>query len=171
MLGVGTYAYELLTAHPDLDVVYVPIGLGSGICGMMAARDLLGLKTRVVGVVAENSAAYALSFEAGEVVATNSAASFADGMAVRNPSPEAFALIRAGVDHMVRVSEDEIAEAIRVYWSDTHNAAEGAGAGALAAFAKEAEGLKGRKAGVVLSGQNIDRALMAEVLAGRTPAA
>jgi threonine dehydratase len=171
VMGVGTYAYELFTAHPDLDVVYVPIGLGSGICGMMAARDLLGLKTKVVGVVAETSAAYALSFEAGRVIETNSANSFADGMAVRIPSAEAFALIAQGTDRIVRLSEDEIAEAVRVYWTDTHNAAEGAGAAALAALAKEVGSLKGLKAGVVLSGQNIDRSVMAEILAGRTPAA
>ncbi|MEI8145737.1 MAG: threonine dehydratase [Alphaproteobacteria bacterium] len=169
VMGVATYALELFTDHPDLDVVYVPIGLGSGICGVMAVRDLLGLSTRVVGVVSELAPAYALSLEAGRVVASNSANTFADGMAVRIPSPEAFALIQAGVDHIVRVSDDEVAEAIRVYWTDTHNAAEGAGAAPLAALMKEAANLQGQKAGVILCGQNIDRAVMTEVLSGRTP--
>ncbi|MDP2803553.1 MAG: threonine dehydratase [Phreatobacter sp.] len=171
VMGVGTYALELFTAHPDLDVVYVPIGLGSGICGVIAARDLLGLPTEVVAVVAENAPAYALSLAAGRVVETNDATSFADGMAVRIPSPEAFALIARGVARCIAVSEDAIAEAMRIYWTDTHNAAEGAGAAALAALAIEAGGLKGRKAGVILSGQNVDLPVMSAVLAGRTPAA
>ncbi len=171
VMGVGTYALELFTAHPDLDVVYVPIGLGSGICGVISARDLLGLTTEVVAVVAENAPAYARSLAAGRVVETNTAASFADGMAVRIPSADALAIIAKGAARCVEVSEDEIAQAIRVYWSDTHNAAEGAGAAALAALAKEASSLNGRKAGVILSGHNLDMGVMGEVLAGRTPAA
>ena len=171
VMGVGTYALELFTAHPDLDVVYVPIGLGSGICGVISARDLLGLKTEVVAVVAENAPAYARSLAAGRVVETNRAASFADGMAVRIPSPEAFAMIQQGVARCVEVSEDAIAEAIRIYWTDTHHAAEGAGAAALAALAQEAPSLAGRKAGVILSGHNLDMGVMGAVLAGRTPPA
>ena len=169
VLGVATYALELFTAHPDIDVLYAPIGLGSGICGLIAARDLLGLKTRIVGVVPENADAYALSFAAGEVVPVNRLATFADGTAVRIPSAEALAIIRAGAERIVTVSEDAIAEAIRVYWSDTHNAAEGAGAVALAALAQEADGLGVQKAAVILSGQNIDRPLMHAVLGGATP--
>lgn len=169
VLGVATYAMELFTAHGDLDVVYVPIGLGSGICGVMAARDALGLKTEVVAVVAENSPAYALSLAAGRVVETNTAASFADGMAVRIPNAEALGLIGKGAARCVTVSEDAIAEAMRVYWTDTHNATEGAGAAALAALASEAPSLRGGKAGVILSGQNIDLPVFAEVLSGRTP--
>ncbi|MDP3545754.1 MAG: threonine dehydratase [Phreatobacter sp.] len=171
VMGVGTYALELFTAHPDLDVVYVPIGLGSGICGVISARDLLGLKTEVVAVVAENAPAYSRSLAVGHVVETNTAASFADGMAVRIPNAEALAMIAKGVARCVEVSEDEIAQAIRVYWTDTHNAAEGAGAAALAALAKEAPSLTGRKAGVILSGHNLDMGVMGEVLAGRTPPA
>ena len=170
VLGVATYALELFTAHPDIDVLYAPIGLGSGICGLIAARDLLGLKTRIVGVVPENADAYALSFAAGEVVPVNRLATFADGTAVRIPSAEALAIIRAGAERIVTVAEDAIAEAIRVYWSDTHNAAEGAGAVALAALAQEADGLGVQKAAVILSGQNIDRPLMHAVLGGATPA-
>lgn len=169
VLGVGTYALELFTAHPDLATVYVPIGLGSGICGVIAARDALGLATEVVAVVAENAPAYALSMEAGRAVETNTADSFADGMAVRVPNADAVAMIAKGAARCIRVSEDEIAEAVRVYWTDTHNAAEGAGAAALAAMAKDGRAAPGAKAGVVLSGQNIDLAVMAEVMAGRTP--
>ncbi|CEJ15868.1 L-threonine dehydratase biosynthetic IlvA [bacterium YEK0313] len=170
VLGVATYALELFTAHPDIDVLYAPIGLGSGICGLIAARDLLGLRTRIVGVVPKNADAYALSFAAGEVVPVNRLATFADGTAVRIPSAEALAIIRAGAERIVTVAEDAIAEAIRVYWSDTHNAAEGAGAVALAALAQEADGLGVQKAAVILSGQNIDRPLMHTVLGGATPA-
>lgn len=167
--GVATYALELFTARPDLDAVYVPIGLGSGICGLIRTRDLLGLDTKIIGVVSENAPAYALSLEAGRVVETNSARTFADGMAVRVPSAEALAIIAAGVDHVIRVSDDEVAEAIRAYWTDTHNAAEGAGAAPLAAIGKERTALAGKTVCAILCGQNIDRAVMLEVLAGRTP--
>lgn len=171
VMGVATYALELFTAHPDIDILYAPIGLGSGICGLITARDLLGLNTRIVGVVPENAAAYALSFAAGHVVPVERLATFADGTAVRIPSAEALAIVRAGAERIVTVTEDAIAEAIRVYWSDTHNAAEGAGAVSLAALAQEAAGLGGRKAAVILSGQNIDRPLMHAVLGGATPVA
>ena len=169
VMGVATYALELFTDHPDLATVYVPIGLGSGICGVITARDLLGLNTEVVAVVAENAPAYALSLSAGRVVETNTAASFADGMAVRIPNADALAMIAKGTARCVTVSEDGIAEAVRIYWTDTHNAAEGAGAAALAALAKDAAGTG--KAGVILSGQNVDRPVMADLLSGRTPAA
>ncbi len=167
--GVATYARELFAAFADLDVVYVPIGLGSGICGMIRTRDLLGLKTEIVGVVAQCANAYALSFRAGHVVPTNAARTFADGMAVRGPDPTALEIICAGAARIVEVSEDEIAEAIRILHEDTHNLAEGAGAGALAAFAQERPRLKVSKVGVILSGGNIDRAWAAQVLAGGTP--
>jgi threonine dehydratase len=168
--GVATYARELFTAAPDLDVVYVPIGLGSGICGTLRVRDLFGLRTEIVGVVAARANAYRLSFESGRVVATNAAATFADGMAVRVPDADALAMIRAGVARIVEVSDDEIAAAIRMLHEDTHNLAEGAGAAALAALAKERAVLSGKRAGVILSGGNIDRAVAAAVLSGRTPA-
>jgi threonine dehydratase len=167
--GVATYALELFQALPDLDAVYVPIGMGSGICGLITVRDLLGLKTDIVGVVADQAPAVALSFEQGRPVATNSSATFADGMACRDPAAEPVDIICRGAARIVRVSEDEIAEAIRAYYEDTHNLAEGAGAAALAALMQERERMQGKRVGLVLSGGNIDREVFAEALAGRTP--
>jgi threonine dehydratase len=158
-LGVSTYALELLSEHPDLDALYVPIGQGSGICGAIAARDALGLKTEIVGVQSTEAPAYALSLAADHVVRTNSCDTFADGMATRVPDEEALAVIRKGAARIVLVSDDEIAAAIRAYWTDTHNLAEGAGAAALAAAVKERARRKERKIGLVLSGGNIDFAL------------
>ena len=169
--GVATYARELFDAASDLDVVYAPIGLGSGICGLIRTRDLLGLRTEIVGVVSERANAYLLSYEAGRVVPTNACATFADGVAVRVPDEEALAMIQAGAARIVEVSDDAISEAIRLCHEATHNIAEGAGAAALAALVKERARLQGRRAGVVLSGGNIDRSLAAQVLAGGTPAA
>lgn len=170
VIGVATYAHELFTAIADLDIVYVPIGLGSGISGVIGVRDALGLKTKVVGVVAKRANAYAMSFAAGHVVTTNSAFTFADGMAVRVPDEAALAIIRHGAERIVEVSDDDIADAIRIYFSDTHSLAEGAGAAPLAALMKERDRMQGRRIGLVLSGQNIGRAWMRDVLAGETPA-
>jgi threonine dehydratase len=169
--GVATYALELFGSCADLDVVYVPIGMGSGICGLITVRDLLGLKTETVGVVAENARAFALSFAAGRPVPTNSARTFADGMACRDPQPEALAIVKAGAARVVTVSEDEIAEAMRVYYTTTHNLAEGAGAAPLAALLKEKARYAGKRAGLILSGGNIDMPVFAEVLNGETPSA
>ena len=169
--GVATYARELFEAVPDLDVVYVPIGLGSGICGLIRTRDLLGLRTEIVGVVPERANAYRLSWEAGRVVPVNAVSTFADGAAVRVPDGRALELIRQGAVRIVEVGEEEIAEAIRVLHEDTHNLAEGAGALPLAALGREQERVAGRKIGVVLSGGNIDRLWAADVLGGRTPLA
>ena len=168
--GVSTYAHELFHAAGELDAVYVPIGMGSGICGTIAARDMLGLKTKVVGVVAEGANCYALSFQAGKPVATNTGTSFADGMAVRIPNVQALDIILEGTDHIVTVSDDEIAEAVRLYFRCCHTIAEGAGAAPLAALMQEREMMKGRRVGVILSGGNIDMPKFAEVLEGRTPA-
>jgi len=168
--GVATYALEMFTAKPDLDCVYVPIGMGSGICGLITVRDLLGLDTEIVGVVADNAPAVALSFDAGRPVPTNSAATFADGLACRVPHEEAVARIRQGAARIVRVREDEIAAAMRAVWEDTHNVAEGAGAAALAALLTERDRMRGKSVGLVLSGGNIDGNVLAEVLAGGTPA-
>jgi threonine dehydratase len=143
VMGVATYAHELFQTAGALDAVYVPIGLGSGICSVIGIRDLMGLKTKVIGVVAEKAAAYALSFEQGNPVATNSSASFADGMAVRNPDADAFDIIKKGAEEIVRVTEDEIAEAMRVYFRTTHNLAEGAGAAPLAALLKQRDKMAG----------------------------
>jgi threonine dehydratase len=167
--GVATCALELFTAHADLDALYVPIGMGSGICAAITARDLLGLKTEIIGVVAENAPAVALSFAAGKPVPTETARTFADGLACRDPQPEALAIIAKGATRILRVSEDEIAEAIRLYYTATHNMAEGAGAAALAALIQERDRQKGRKIGVILSGGNIDMPVFARVLAGETP--
>lgn len=161
--GVATYAVELFGAHPDVETVYVPVGLGSGVCAVTLVRDLFGLPAKIVGVVSENADCYARSFDAGAVVETETAETFADGLAVRVPDADALAIIRAGVDRIVRVSDAEIATAMRIYHEDTHNMAEGAGAAALAAALKErAQG----KAAVILSGANVDRDVAARVLAG-----
>lgn len=167
--GVATYALELFTAAPDLDAVYVPIGCGSGICGLIAARDALGLKTEIVGVVSTEAQAAKLSFEAGKLISTESAHTFADGIAVRIPVAEAFAVYGPGASRIVAVSDDEVAEAMRLYFSATHNVAEGAGAAPLAALLQEAEAMRGKKVGVILSGANVDSADFAQVLAGKTP--
>ncbi len=167
--GVATYAYELFMAVNDLHTVYVPIGLGSGICAVIAVRDALGLSTRIVGVVSDRANAYRRSFDAGRVVQTDSALTFADGMAVRVPDPGALEAIRRGAERIVEVSDDEVAEAIRILFTDSHTTAEGAGAAALAALMKERAAQRGRRVAVVVSGQNIDRALMQTVLAGATP--
>ncbi len=169
--GVATYALELFRAVPDLDTVYAPIGMGSGICGLIAVRDLLGLRTEIVGVVAAAAPAVALSVEAGRPVRTNSAATFADGLACRDPHPEALAVIARGAARIVRVAEDEIAAAIRLYWAATHNVAEGAGASALAALLQERERMQGKRVGLICSGGNIDTAVLRTVLEGHTPAA
>jgi threonine dehydratase len=154
--GVATYALELFTAVPDLDVVYVPIGLGSGIAGLIRTRDLMGLGTEIVGVVSERLPAYALSFEAGHVVTTGPATTIADGMATRIPEPAALEVIRAGAARVLRLCESEIRDAIRAYWTDTHNLAEGAGAAPLAGLLQEREQQRGKRAGVILCGGNID---------------
>ena len=164
--GVATYALELLRAAPLLDTVYVPIGLGSGICGVIAVRDALGLSTKVVGVVSTEAPAYALSFAAGKVVATNSADTMADGMAVRGPDAEALEVIVKGADRIVKVSDAEIATAMRAYYEDTHQLTEGAGAAALAALTQERERMAGKRVGLILSGGNIDRPLYLRTLAG-----
>jgi threonine dehydratase len=155
-LGVSTYALELLSERPDLDVLYVPIGQGSGICGCISARDALGLKTEIVGVQSTEAPAYALSFAAGHAVPTNSADTLADGMATRVPDQEPLEVIVKGAARITLVSDDEVAAAVRAYWTDTHNLAEGAGAAALAAAVNERSRLRGRKVGLVLSGGNID---------------
>jgi threonine dehydratase len=163
--GVASYALEFFGAVADLDTVYVPIGLGSGICGTIAAREALGLRTKIVGVVAENAPAYALSFAAGRVVTTASADTMADGVACRVPLEEALEVINRWAERIVTVSEAEIAAAMRFYFSDTHNVAEGAGAAPLAALLKERAAMERRRIGLVLSGGNVDREVYARVLA------
>ena len=156
VLGVATYALELLRKAPDLDVLYVPIGQGSGICGCILARGLLGLKTEIVGVQSTEAPSYALSFAAGAVVTTRTSNTRADGVATRIPDADAVAIICKGASRVVQVTDDEIASAMRAYWTDTHNLAEGAGAAALAAALQEKKKLQGKRVGLVLSGGNID---------------
>jgi threonine dehydratase len=156
VLGVATYALEFFRTAPDLDTLYVPIGQGSGICGCILVRDLLGVKTEIVGVQSTLAPSYALSFAAGTVVNTNSSNTLADGMATRNPDADALAIIRKGASRIVQVTDAEIAAAIRALWTDTHNLAEGAGAAPLAAALQERDALRGKRVGLVLSGGNID---------------
>jgi threonine dehydratase len=167
VLGVATYALEFLSATSDLDTLYVPIGQGSGICGCIMARDLLGLKTEIVGVQSTEAPSYALSFAAGHVVRTNSSDTLADGMATRVPDEEAFEVIRRGAARIVQVTDDEIAAAVRIYWTDTHNLAEGAGAAPLAAALQEKARNRGKRVGLILSGGNIDFDLFQKWIAGK----
>jgi threonine dehydratase len=169
VMGVASYALEMFQDAPELDAVYVPLGMGSGICAMITVRDLLGLKTDIIGVCSSAAQAYALSFESAERVTTSSANTFADGLACREPNLDALTLIRQGASRIVTVSDDEIAQAIRVYFSDTHNLSEGAGAAPLAALMQEQKRQQGRKVGVVLSGGNIDSTQFATVMSGATP--
>jgi len=168
--GVATYALELFTAAPELDTVYVPIGCGSGICGLISVRDALGLKTRIVGVVSTEAQTAKLSFEAGRLIETNSATTIADGMAVRVPVAEALEIYSKGAERIVAVSDDEVAEAMRIYYRTTHNVAEGAGAAPLAALLQERRRMQGKAAGVILCGGNVDTELFIAVLQGKTPA-
>jgi threonine dehydratase len=164
VLGVATYALEFLRAVADLHTVYAPIGMGSGICGLIRTRDLLGLATRVVGVQSERAPSYARSFEAGRILSTESADTFADGVATRVPDAQAFEIIRRGAERIVTASEDEIAAAMRAYFTDTHNVAEGAGAAPLATLIKERAEMAGKRVGLILSGGNIDLALFLRMM-------
>ena len=163
--GVGSYAFELFSAVTGLEEVYVPIGCGSGICGLIAWRDALGLKTKIIGVVSASADCYARSWEAGRPVETASAETFADGMAVRVPVPAALERIRAGAERIVRVTDDEVKAAVRHYYSDTHNLVEGAGAAPLAALL-QAPARAGRRVALIASGGNIDREAYVSALAG-----
>src|SRR6202051_1580217 len=154
--GVATYALELLRKAPDLDVLYVPIGQGSGICGCILARDLLGLPTEIVGVQSTEAPSYALSFAAGMVVKTNSSDTLADGMATRVPDADALAIICKGASRIVQVTDDEVAAAIRAYWTDTHNLAARAGGAALAGALPDKAKLCGKRVGLILGGGEID---------------
>ncbi len=168
--GVATYGWELFRAVPDLDTVYVPIGGGSGICGVIAARDALRARAEVVGVVSDAAPTAQLSVAAGRPVATDSARTFADGMAVRVPVAEALEIYGRGAARIVAVSDAEVAAAIRAYYSDTHNLAEGAGAAPLAALLQEGAHMQGRKVAVILCGGNIDAGWFLTVMQGGVPA-
>jgi len=170
--GVATYAHELFSAAGELDAVYVPIGLGSGICGVMTIRDLLGLSTEIIGVVAAGAPATALSYAAGAPVSTDSVTTFIDGVATRVPDPVAIDLILAGAARIVQISDDECADAVRLIMRCTHHLVEPSGAAALAGLLKDQHSLgdvAGRRLGAIVSGGNIDGPMLAEILAGRTP--
>jgi threonine dehydratase len=167
--GVATYGFELFSAVPDLDAVYVPIGCGSGICGTILARDALGARAEVIGVVSENAPTAKLSAEAGRLIETDSARTFADGMAVRVPMAEPLEIYGKKAARILTVSDEEVAEAIRIYYSDTHNLAEGAGAAPLAALMQERDRMRGRKVAVILCGGNIDREWFLTVMQGGVP--
>jgi threonine dehydratase len=162
--GTGTVGLELLGGTPELDTVYVAIGLGSAICGMMAARAGLNLKTRIVGVVAAASPSYAVSFREKRAVSCPAETQLADGLACRVPNPEALQLILNGVERIVEVTEKEIAAAMVALYEDTHNIAEGAGAAALAGLMQEKDKMRGKGVGILLSGANVDRAVFTNVL-------
>jgi threonine dehydratase len=166
--GVASYCLEFLRGAPDLETVYVPVGMGSGICAMIAARDALGLKTKVVGVVSTGAPAYQLSFAAGHVIEHPVTTVLADGMACRCPNAEALEIILEGAGRIVAVSDEEVAGAMRTLFTCTHNVAEGAGAAAYAALVKERESMQGRRVGVVLCGGNVDADVFAKVLAGKS---
>jgi threonine dehydratase len=169
--GVASYALELFRGARELDAVYVGVGMGSGICGLIAVRDLMGLKTEIIGVGPDKAPASALSFAAGSPVAYPSASTFADGLATREPNEQAIATICRGVSRFAQVSEDEMAEAMRIYFDDTHQVAEGAGAAPLAALWKDRQKMAGKRVAVVLSGGNIERTRFLRVLRGETPPA
>ncbi len=164
--GVGTYCLEFLRGTPELDTVYVPVGMGSGICGMMAARDALGLKTKIVGVVSTGAPAYKLSFEAGRKIEHAVTTVLADGMACRSPNQDCLDAMLTGVERVIAVDEDEVGGAMRALFTATHNVAEGAGAASFAALTQDKDAMRGRRVGVVLCGGNVDADVFARVLAG-----
>ncbi len=165
--GVSTYWWEFFQAVPQLDVVYVPIGLGSGACSAIAARRALGHRARIVGVVSTGATTYADSMTAGRVVEVPVSTRLADGMAVRRADADALAVLRDHLDHIVQVSDAEVAQAMRDLFTDTHNVAEGAGAAAFAAAMQERARLAGQVVGVTLCGGNVDASVFAQVLSGR----
>jgi len=166
VLGTATYALELFQAAPELDVVYVPIGMGSSICGMVAARNALNLSTEIVGVTAAACAATAISFRERKLIESPADSLIADGLACRRPNQDALEIIWSQVARIVEVSDAEIAEAMCIYYQDTHNVAEGAGAASLAAAMKEKSLLGSKRAGIILTGGNVDREILIAALNG-----
>lgn len=164
--GVATYWLELLTSVADIDVVYVPVGMGSGACSAAAARNGLGLKTKIVGVVSQAAPVYAHSFAQRKCVEAPANAKLADGLACRKPEPEPLEFLLHNVERIISVSETEVAEAMRIIFKDTHNVVEGAGASALAAALREKEQLRGKRVAVIATGANVDHDVFARVLQG-----
>jgi threonine dehydratase len=169
--GTATYALEFFQGAPPLDRVYVPIGLGSSICGIVAVRNALRLQTEIVGVASAACPAITLSFRQRQLVEAPARTVIADGLACRRPNPSALEIIWANVARIVEVTDEEIADAMSIYYEDTHNVAEGAGASSLAAALKEKSDLHGKRIGIVLTGGNIDRETFAAVLNGEFQAA
>jgi threonine dehydratase len=163
--GVATYGHELMTSVTDRDVIYCAIGMGSGIASLVAVRDLLGLPTQIVGVVSAHADAMAQTIAGNALISTETAKTFADGVATRVPNPDTVSIIRRGVEQIVTVTDDEVASAIRRLYRCTHNVAEGAGAAAY----QERERMLGKRIAVILTGGNIDRAWFVQVLGGETP--
>jgi threonine dehydratase len=161
--GVATYALEMFSACPAMETIYVPIGLGSGISGVIAMRNALGLTTRIVGVVSSKAPAYALSFAEGRSIEHEATTAIADGVACRKPVEAALEIVKAGVDRIMMVEDCEVKGAMRIYFADTHNVAEGAGAIGLAALLKD-RAAGGARVGTVLSGGNVDGDVFAGVL-------
>lgn len=166
--GVASGYLELLRAQPELDLLLVPIGQGSGICGAIAARNALGVKTRIIGVVSSHAPTYQLSFRAGRAVPAAVSTVIADGLACSHPDAASLAAIYEYADDVLAVTDDEVAHAMRLYYRATHNLAEGAGAAALAAAMqiKDSALIKGRKVGLPLTGGNVDAALFRHILQG-----
>jgi threonine dehydratase len=162
--GVATYALEFLRAQPDLEAAYIPVGMGSGVLGMVAARNALGLSTEIVGVISSKARAQALSFAAGKVVEDAADTEIADGVACRRPDPTALRLMRGGVKRLIEVDDEAVKAAMRLYFAATHNVAEGAGAIGLAALLQDKGNGVGR-VGTVLCGGNVDSDVFARVLA------
>jgi threonine dehydratase len=171
LLGVATYWLELFSAVPAIDVAYVPIGMGSGICSAAAVRNALGLKTKLVGVVSDHAPTYALSWHQRKVVEAPATTKLADGLACRRGDEEALEVMLENVDHIVRVNDVEVAAAMRAMFADTHNVVEGAGAAALAAATKESSTLKGQRVALIATGGNVDQDVFARVLSDTSPAA
>jgi threonine dehydratase len=167
VLGVATYWLELFTAVPGIDLAYVPIGMGSGMCSAAAVRNALGLKTKLVGVVSDQAPTYALSWQQKKIVEAPATTKLADGLACRRGDGEALEVMLENVDHIVRVTDDEVADAMRAMFTDTHNVVEGAGAAALAAATKESGALKGKRVALIATGGNVDQSVFAQVLAGK----
>jgi threonine dehydratase len=166
VIGTATYALEFLQGAPALDAIYVPIGLGSSICGVSAVRNALGLKTEIVGVVASGSPSYALSFAQHRIVEAPARTAIADGLACRTPNAQAMEVIWRNVARIVEVPDEEIVGAMRAIYEGTHNLAEGAAAAAFAAAMRECEAMRDKRIGIVLTGGNVDAAVFARVLAG-----
>ena len=171
LLGVATYWLELFTAVPGIDVAYVPIGMGSGICSAAAVRNALGLKTKLVGVVSDHAPTYALSWQQKKIIEAPAQTKLADGLACRRGNEDALEVMLENVDHIVRVNDEEVAAAMRAMFTDTHNVVEGAGAAALAAATKESAALKGKRVALIATGGNVDQAVFAQVLSVASAAA